>query len=201
MQETARKRQNQLAEINAQLLQTVKVAPRPVLERICALIGEATLLSSTKTHPMKDDIPLKERDLDILTELCEPSWNIDHVPYDDHLAGFPDRESDLSLEKARLAEFERDVMHLIASDIDAVPFWTPPALPASQSPDPSSDAFFTQRQYDKNVISQVGMSTKKGDDQGLIKRINDLLDIRPRLWDTEHVQHYLQAMHNYGRIQ
>lgn len=208
IQQTASERQNHLGQIGAQLVRTVGTAPRPLLKRICALMGEAINSSSNEPHLMRDDIPLTMGDLDLLTELCEASWTLNEGPYGEHLAGFSDQDPDLSLEKAGLQEFEKDVMNATIADHDPrplVPFWTPPPLPASQIAYPDSDASFTQRQYDKSVTSQAGVELRGGG--GLIQRLNGQRLARagknytPQAWATDHIQRYLQAMHDSGRIQ
>ena len=210
MQEIARKRQNHLAQVNAQLVETMQVAPRPLLQRMCTLVDEATRLDLNAHHPLKDDVPLTMGDLELLDDLYADSWSLDVEPYGDHLAGFPENQADLNLEMAKLREFERDVMSATIEGNETrslLPFWDPPPLPRSERADPNSDDSLAQRPYDKNVASRTGISVEGQDPQGLIFRINNQRqerageDVNVHHWSSDEVQHYLRAMHDSGRIQ
>jgi hypothetical protein len=213
MKEAARKRANHLAQISTQLLRTQETAPRPLLERLCTLIGEGLAPDTDHPPPSQDSLPLTPSDLDILKQLCEPSWPLDEKrPYGDPIAGFPQQEPELSLEKAKLDEFERDLTKIRLADNDLrplLPAWSPNFPPTRQRVDPRSDASFIQCKYDRNVKSQVG--TNLSGPEGVIERMNIERRARAeriggsgqevRMWKAEEVQHFLQAMHDAGRIQ
>lgn len=199
MQETARKRQNHLLQISNLLLETNRKAPRPLLERICVLVGEAETNPPGTRHPLEDDIQLTTSDIDLLMELCEPSWNNESRPWGalGSMPGFPDSEPDFSAEVAMLEEFARDVEN---ASIE-LPFWQP-RLRANQKADPNTVEFFTQTQYNKRVSSATGVTV--GNLQHNIttaRRARASRRTAVHFWSKEETRKYLQAMHDYGRIQ
>ena len=199
MQEAVRKRQNYLLQISNMLLETNRKAPRPLLERICVLIGEAETLPSGIIPPLQDDIQLTMTDLDLLMELCEPSWDNQSIPWGlpGSMPGFPNSEPNFSTEVARLEEFARDVENATIE----IPFWRP-RIRAHHQPDQTTLESYTQAQYDKDVKSVRGILV--GDFQHSIstaRRERTAIHTMVHLWSKAEMTKYLQAMHNYGRIQ
>ena len=138
-------------------------------------------------------------DLDLLMELCEPSWNNESRQWGlpGSMPGFPGSEPDFSAEVALLDEFSRDVENVSIE----LPFWQPRQR-ANREADPNSVEFFTQTQYNKHVISTTGVSA--GDLQHYIttaRRARASRRTAVHFWCKEETRKYLQAMHDYGRIQ
>ena len=208
LQELARRRHNHLLQIHTRLLQTLETAPRPLLERICMLMGEAIALPSTSSHQLRDDTLLTMGDLDVLLQLSEPSWNLERKPYDENISGFPSHEPDLSIEKARLEEFERDVESSTdPEDLRSrplLPFWQPYSLlRARRAVDPNATGLFTQHPYDGGVSSEPGVLLPE-----LVQTINNDRGHRAQayganvhMWSRAEAAKYLEVMHDFGRIQ
>ena len=93
---------------------------------------------SRTRHPLEDDTQLTKSDLNVLRELCEPSWNNEFIPWGsaETMAGFPNKEPEFSAEVARLEEFARDVEEATAQDEPNqpfLPFWDSGNLHAEAS--------------------------------------------------------------------
>lgn len=205
LREVARMRQDRLVQVSIALARTLQKSPRPLLERMCALINEAIKEDTGQPHLIQDNIPLTTSDLELFDELCEPSWSLEErQPYSHHPTGFPPEEPTLTLEKAKMEEFERDVMAARKADNDPqllVPFWDPVSRHRA---DPSSDSYFTQA-YNPAIPSQKSIEL-----EALLRRINDERRARAssinarhelHMWKVTEIQHFLCAMHNAGRIQ
>ena len=206
VQQTAKQRLNYLSQIRDLLLNTRQAAPRPLVERLCELIGEGPALTANQSHPLQDNIPLREDDLDLLKLLGEDSWALDEKQdYADHPAGFPDQGSDFDLAMRQLEELEKDLLRARIGDNDAqplLPFWRPTLR---QRADPSSNAYFIQERYDKGPSSQPGKPLREVLERINIERLQRETSVdgisKKFKWEVGKVQHYIDALHDAGRIQ
>jgi hypothetical protein len=194
---SVRRRENQLVQTQAAIIQAGKAAPRPLIYRLTTLINEALIVPPNEmSYSLSDEDQLQlleAKDLQILSSLCASSWNEEHRPYPELILGNADND------RARLNEFERDV-NLFMNEL---PLWEPVDPSPPTSIDPSEPEFYIQTQYDAHVQSKTGWDLNTLVEVKINKsrqeRAKNLHEVH--LWSASEASRYLAQMHNAGRIQ
>jgi hypothetical protein len=146
-----KQRQREQVELQADLFEAAKTAPRPLLHLLNILIDESCRISSRDGDDEHLQVSyLTEREINVLRELTEPSWYENIINYPDSLTTL----RALGPEgKVRLSDFEHDLQRIM----NEIPFW-------QNDSGESGPPDFLQDKYDPSLPSV----TPNGNDQGWI---------------------------------